>query len=74
MDPVLHIYLENKPFQGHDSTLRVIVKGDPVLLTQMIRTAMQSRQDVAAAFIASVVDYANEQGFDCGQLGQMVKF
>lgn len=74
MEPVLNIYLENKPFQGHDSTLKVIVKGDPVLLTKMIRTAMQSRQDVAAAFIASVVDYAKEEGFDCGELSQMVKF
>lgn len=64
--PELHLFL-----RGGEKEMRIVIKGDPKVITKMIRTAMQARQDIAAAFIVAVVDYATQEGFDSGDLGTM---
>lgn len=54
------------------SNMNVKLKGDPATVTQMLRTAMDARQDIAAAFMAAVIHYAHGQGWDCGELEKMV--
>lgn len=60
----LNLWIEN-------GQLRLQIKGDPVDLAKMIRTGMEARQDIAAMFIVSVVEYAKTQGFDSGDLSKM---
>jgi len=73
--PELHLTFTGKKIPGtNDDELRFIIKGDPVILTKAIRTVMQARQDIAAAMMAAVIDYCNQEGIDCGQLKHMVKF
>jgi len=59
--------------KSDDGQMHIVIKGDPIILTKMIATAMQARQDIAAAMIASVVDFCQREGFDCGDMSRMVK-
>lgn len=61
----LNIWLEP------NNEMRIQLVGDPVDLAKMIRTSMAARQDIAAMFIVSVVEFAKEQGYDSGDLGKM---
>jgi hypothetical protein len=70
----LEIFLEPDKSGINDALLRIRINGDPLLICKMLRTAMQSRQDIAAAFIAAVVDYAQQEGFWAGDLENMVTF
>jgi hypothetical protein len=55
-----------------NSNMNVKLNGDPATVAQMLRTAMEARQDIAAAFMAAVIHYAHAQGWDCGELEKMV--
>lgn len=66
--PLLHVEL----FPNDKMNFKI--KGDPVLVAKMVRTAMQHSQEIAAAMIACVVDYCLEEHIDCGDMQYMVKF
>lgn len=73
--PFFQISFTGKKIPGTDyDEMRFQMKGDTVLLCKAIRTIMQERQEFAAAFMAAVIDYCNEEGIDCGQLKHMVKY
>ncbi len=50
------------------------IHGDPATLAKMISNVMRLRQDIAAAFIACVIEFAKKEGYDCGDLGDMVTY
>jgi hypothetical protein len=69
MDKCL-LHIEQLP--GEQMNLKM--KGDPATLAKMIANVMKYRQDIAAAFIACVIEYSAKEGFDCGELKKMVKY
>lgn len=71
--PFLQISFTGKKIPGSDADeLRFQMKGDKVMLTKAIRTIMQSRLDIAAAFMTAVIDYCHQKGIDCGDLSDAV--
>lgn len=73
--PFFQISFTGKKIPGtDDDEMRFQMKGDTLLLCKAIRTIMQNRQEFAAAFMAAVIDYCNQEGIDCGELKYMVKF
>jgi len=54
--------------------MRIILKGDPVLISKMISTAMDSRQDICAAMIAGVCAWFEKNNMPISEIGNMVKF
>jgi hypothetical protein len=73
--PFLKIEFTGKKIPGTDQDeMRFQLKGDPVLLTKAIRTVKQAKQEIAAAMMAAVIDYCNQEKIDCGELKNMVKF
>ena len=54
--------------------MNIKLSGDPVIVSKMIATAMNARQDIAAAMIAGVMSWADENGIPRDQLGNMIKF
>lgn len=73
--PFLQLEFTGKKIPGTDhDEMRFQLKGDPVILTKALRTVMQARQDLAAAMMAAVIDYCNQENIDCGELKHMVKF
>lgn len=50
------------------------LKGDPVIVTKMIATAMRHSIQIAAIMIAPVIEYCEQEGFDCGDLKNMAKY
>lgn len=72
---LLHIELTGRKMSGTDQDeMRFQQKGDPRLWAQMVRTVMQHNQEIAASFMAAVIDYCHEEGIDCGDLSSMVIF
>lgn len=70
MAELAQLIIEEKP----NEQMHFVLKGNPVTVAKMISTVMRHKQDIAAAMIASVVEYCHEEGFDCGDLEHMVKF
>jgi hypothetical protein len=68
MNPLLHVEM----LPGEQMNFRI--SGDPVIVCKMIRTAMDAKQEIAAAMIAAVCDYADANGIPRDQIGNMVKF
>jgi hypothetical protein len=64
------LHIEELP--GDQMNLKM--KGDPAMLAKMVANVMKHRQDIAAALIAPVIEYCRNEGFDCGQLKDMVKY
>ena len=62
------LYIEELP-NGH---MNLKLKGDPKTVAKMVANAMKVNQEIAAAMIAPVIEYANNEGFDCGELKKMV--
>lgn len=57
-----------------DHQMNFKIQGDTVIVCKMICNAMLNRQDIAAAMIAAVMDWADRQGIPRDQLGNMIKF
>ncbi len=66
--PLLHIEL----LPGDQMNFKI--KGDPVIVCKMIRTAMDANQEIAAAMIAAVCDWADANKIPRDQIGKLVKF
>lgn len=54
--------------------MNVKIEGDPTLLVNMIKTAMDQKQDIAATMIAGVMAWADKNEIPRDQLGNMVIF
>ena len=50
------------------------LQGDPVIVSKMIRNAMEAKQDICAAMIAAVMSWAKDHNIEPQQLAEMVKF
>jgi len=50
------------------------IEGDPVIVCKMICNAMKAKQDIAAAMIAAVIQFADQSGIPREAIGSMVKF
>jgi len=72
--PFLQLSFTGKKLSNGSDEMRFQMKGDPILLAKAIRTVMQARQDIAAAIMAAVIDYCQQEGIDCGELSKMVTF
>lgn len=74
-ETILHVeFLEGKAVGGHADSMNIKMVGDPVLLSKMIATAMDSRQDICAAMIAGVLSWCKENNINPDDLKKMVKF
>lgn len=65
---LLHVEL----LPNEEMNLKLI--GDPVIVCKMIANAMDARQEIAAAMIAAVMFYADNNEIPRNELGNMVKF
>jgi hypothetical protein len=50
------------------------IKGDPVLVSKMIATAMYNRTDIAATMIAAVIAWADGNNIPRQKLSEMIIF
>lgn len=72
---LLHIeFLPGQKKDGHDDSMNIKMSGDPVLLSKMIATAMDARQDICAAMIAGVLSWCKENNINPDTLKDIVKF
>lgn len=72
MDETL-LHIELLPFPSAKRNCNIKLKGDPVIVTKMIATAMDARTDIAAAMIAAVMLWADQNSIPHDKLGEMVK-
>jgi hypothetical protein len=68
-DTYAMLHIEQMP--GEQMNLKL--KGDPAVIAKMVATAMRHSQTIAAAIIAPVIEYCQQEGFHCGDLEKMVK-
>lgn len=68
MSDFLHIELIK------EDQMNIKLQGDPVIVAKMIATAMDSRQDIAAAMIAGVMAWCKGNNINPDNLKNMVKF
>lgn len=74
-EAVLHLELkEGIALGGHPDSMRAILKGNPVMVAKMIAHAMDGKQEIAAAVIAGVLSWCQENGINPDNLKNMVKF
>jgi hypothetical protein len=62
------LHIEQLP--GEQMHLKL--EGDPELVAKMIATVMHHDKNIAAAFMACVIEYCVQEGIDCGDLKSMV--
>lgn len=53
-------------------TMRLRKKGDKATIAMLLRAAMDTDKEVAAACLTAALSYCQEKGIDCGQLGSLV--
>jgi len=54
--------------------MNIKLQGDPVIVCKMICNAMNTKPDIAAAMIAAVIQYADQNGIPREAIGNMVVF
>jgi len=57
-----------------DKEMNVKLSGDPVIVAKMIANAMDARVDIAAAMVAAVFSWADQNDIPRDQLERMIKF
>jgi hypothetical protein len=62
------LHLEQHPNQ----TMRLKLHGHPADVARMITASMHVSTELAAAFMAPVIEYCQQRNIDCGDLSKMV--